>query len=118
MAAPNIVNVSSIIGKTSFLAVGTSAAAVVENSAGSGKVFKINTLVIANLTSVGSFVTIDVYRSSAANKLINLVLVPPSASFSAIDKNTAIYLEEGDQLRITASDSSTLTATCSYEEIS
>ena len=42
MAAPNIVNVSTITGKLAVQAVGTSATAIVTNSAASGQVYKIN----------------------------------------------------------------------------
>ena len=38
MTAPNIVNVATITGKTAVQAVGTSATAIVTNSASSGKV--------------------------------------------------------------------------------
>ena len=46
MAAPNIVNVATITGKTSVLTVTTSATAIVTNSAASGKVFKVNALYV------------------------------------------------------------------------
>ena len=43
MAAPNIVNVGTITGKSFYLALAnTSATALVSNAASSGKVFKIN----------------------------------------------------------------------------
>ena len=47
MAAPNIVNVSTITAKSVGLAITTSATAIVTNPAASGKVFKINSLIIA-----------------------------------------------------------------------
>jgi hypothetical protein len=46
MAAPNIVSVSTITGKTVGLAVTTSATAIVANGAGSNKVFKVNALYV------------------------------------------------------------------------
>ena len=49
MAAPNIVNVTTITGKTAVQAVGTSAASIVTNSAESGKVLKINALYVSNV---------------------------------------------------------------------
>ena len=45
MAAPNIVNVGTITGKSFYLALSsTSATALVSNAASSGKVFKIKEL--------------------------------------------------------------------------
>ena len=49
MAAPNIVNVTTITGKTAGLAVTTSATDIVDNPASSGKVFKVNSLIISNV---------------------------------------------------------------------
>ena len=44
MAAPNLVNVSSIYGKTVGADLGTSIAAVLSNAGSSNKVFKINSI--------------------------------------------------------------------------
>ena len=49
MAAPNIVNVATITGKTAVANVTTIASDIVTNSAASGKVFKINSLIISNI---------------------------------------------------------------------
>ena len=49
MAAPNIVNVVTITGKTAVQAITTSATAIVTNAADSGKVFKVNALYISNV---------------------------------------------------------------------
>lgn len=117
MAAPNIVNVSTITGKTAVQAVGTSATAIVENTAGSGKVFKINALYVANVDGVlEASITVDLYRSSTAYRLTSGVSVPIESTLDIVTK--AIYLEEGDALRLTASASGDLEAICSYEEIS
>ena len=117
MAAPNIVSVGTITGKTAVQAIGTSATAIVTNSAGSGKVFKVNTLLIANVDgSAAASVTVDLYRSSTAYHLVKTVQVFADSTLDVLNKN--IYLEEGDSLRLTASAASDLEAICSYEEIS
>jgi hypothetical protein len=117
MAAPNIVNVATITGKTAVQAVGTSATAIVTNSSGSGKVFKVNALYIANIDGTSAAeITVDLFRSSTAYPIVSTVTVPADASLDLMSK--AIYLEEGDTLRCTASAAGDLTAVCSYEEIS
>lgn len=117
MANPNIVNVTSIYGKTAVQAVGTSATAIVTNSAASGKVLKINALYIANVDGTSNAdITADIYRSSTPYRIASTVVVPADASISIIDK--PIYLEEGDTLRLTANATGDLEAVCSYEEIS
>lgn len=117
MAAPNIVNVATITGKTAVQAVGTSATAIVTNSADSGKVFKINALYVSNVDGTSNAeITVDLFRSSTAYRIANTVVVPADASLDVISK--AIYLQEGDSLRLTANAASDLEAVCSYEEIS
>ena len=118
MAAPNIVNVATITGKTAVQAVGTSATAIVTNSAASGKVYKINALIISNVDGTAAAdITVDLSRSSTAYHIVKTVAVDADSSFTAIDKDLAIYLEEGDSIRVTASANGDLQALCSYEII-
>ena len=117
MAAPNIVGVTTITGKTAVQAVTTSATAIVTNSAASGKVFKVNALYVSNVDGTAAAdVNVDIYRSSTAYHVAKTVSVPADATLDIISKS--IYLEEGDSLRLTASANSDLEAVCSYEEIS
>ena len=117
MAAPNIVNVATITGKTAVQAVGTSATAIVTNSAASGKVFKVNALYVSNVDGTDNAeINVDVFRSSTAYHIGKTIVVPADASLDVISK--AFYLEEGDSLRLTANAASDLEAVCSYEEIS
>lgn len=120
MANPNIVNVTSILGKTVGAAVTTTAAALVSNGAASNKILKINTLTIANIDGSNSAdITVDVFKNQAtAVRLAFTIAVPADATLVVISKDTAIYLEENDSLRVTASANSRLEAVCSYEEIS
>ena len=117
MAAPNIVGVTTITGKTAVQALTTSATAIVTNSAASGKVFKINALYVSNVDgATAADINVDLYRSSTAYHIAKTVSVPADATLDIISKS--IYLEEGDTLRLTASANSDLEAVCSYEEIS
>lgn len=119
MAAPNIVDVTTIIGKTAVQAVGTSATAIVENVADSGKVLKVNSLIVANVDGVNvADVTVEFYRSTVAYDLAKTITVPADATLVVISKDTSIYLEEGDSIRLLASAAGDLQAVCSYEEIS
>ena len=117
MAAPNIVNVATITGKTAVQSITTSATAIVTNSASSNKVFKVNALLISNVdTSNDATVNVDLYRSSTAYHITKAVNVPAGTTLDVMNK--PIYLEEGDALRLTASAGSDLQGVCSYEEIS
>lgn len=120
MANPNIVNVSTILGKTVGLAVTTSAQAIVTNSSGSNKIFKINSLIISNVDGTNAAdITADVFKNATTSfRLAFTVSVPADSTLVLISKDTAIYLEENDSIRLTASVNSDLEAVCSYEEIS
>ena len=117
MAAPNLLNPSTIIGKTAVQAVSNSATAIVTNSAASGKVLKVNALYVSNVDGTDNAdITIDIFRSSVAYHIGKTIVVPADATLDVISK--PIYLEEGDTLRLTANAASDLEAVCSYEDIS
>lgn len=117
MAAPNLISASQIIGDTAVQAVGTSATAIVTNSAESGKAIKINALYLSNVDGTdNTAVDVDIYRSSTAYRLLSGVVVSAKTTIDVISK--PIYLKEGDSLRITAAVASDIEAVCSYEEIS
>ena len=121
MAAPNIVNVATITGKSVGQAIGTSAATILTNTAASGKVVKVNSLTISNVNGVSSAdVTVTVYKAAVATSfyLAYTIAVPNDATLVLISKDTSIYLEEGDYIQLAASAASYLHGFCSYEEIS
>ena len=122
MANPNIVSVASIYGKTVYdTDVATSAASLVSNAASSGKILKINSLIIANIDGTNSAdITVTLRNTSATtlSTLANTVAVPADATLIVISKDTSIYLEENMAIYVAASAAGDLSATCSYEEIS
>lgn len=118
MAAPNVVNVTTITGKTDVQSIGTTAAAITTNSAASGQAYKINSLIVSNIDGVNDAdVTVDLFRSSTAYRIASTITVPADASLVIISKDIGLYLEEGDSLRCTASATGDLQALCSYEII-
>lgn len=119
MANPNIVNVTSIYGKTAVSDLGLGTVDLVTNAAASGQVIKINSLTVANVDGISSAnVSVNILRSSNSYKLAHTIVVPADSSLVVISKDTSIYLEEGDILQAEASADFILQAVCSYEEIS
>lgn len=124
MAAPNIVNVSTITGKTNVVDLtSTSATLVLDNAASSGKVFKVNSLYVANVDGTNSAgITLSLYSEDniggTATEIVSTVTVPADATLVVIDKDSFIYLEEDKSLGATASAANDLKIVCSYEEIS
>lgn len=118
MAAPNIVGVTTITGKTAVMSVTTTASAIVTNSAASGQVFKVNALTISNIDGTNAAdITVDLFRGGVAYRLATSITVPAASTLVAISKESGLYLEEGDALRCTASANNDLQAICSYEII-
>jgi hypothetical protein len=118
MAAPNIVNVTTITGKTAVQAVSTSATNIVANAGSSNTVVKINDLIVSNVNgTAAATITASLFRSSVEYKVAHAISVPAGATLVVLDKTTSIYLEEGDSLRLTASVNSFLHAVSSYEII-
>jgi hypothetical protein len=130
MANPNIVNVTTIYGKTTYLTPsGTTAVVLLPNAASSGKVLKINQIVAANVNgSAAVDTTVSIYSNGAvaqgsapsggtAYPIVSTVSVPADASLIVTDKTTAIYLEEGNSISVTSGTASGITYSISYEEI-
>ena len=90
---------------------------VTGTASNSNKVLKVNALYVANVDGAAAAdISVALYRSGVAYKIAHTVSVPADATLDVINKS--IYLEEGDDLRLTASANSDLEAVCSYEEIS
>lgn len=118
MANPNIVNVTSITGKTSLLGLTTNGQTLVANGSNSNTVHKINNILISNVNgSNPATVNVWINRTGANYYLAYLISVPAGSTFVALDKGNAIYLEEGDTLQASASVNSYLHASVSYEVI-
>ena len=119
MAAPNIVNVATITGKSVTGALGTSTASLLQNSASSNKVFKINTILISNVDGTNSATAdISIYDGSNDRYISKGITVPAGATVVLIDKNSSLYLEENKHIRGNASAAGDLEYIISYEELS
>lgn len=124
MAAPNMANVSSIIGKTAYLTPSnTSENVLLANAASSGKVLKIESIIAANIDgSSGYGATVGINTAADGSGTSYYVLsggvVPATASIIVADKSTGFYLEEGKSIVVKSSTGSKIVYTVSYEEIS
>jgi hypothetical protein len=121
MAAPNIVNVATIKGNTNVATLGATTGNIVTNAASSGKVFKINTVILSNFDGTTAYdATLTLYsaRAGVTKNLVSTISVPADASLVVLDKTTALYMEEGDILAGLASAASKIDVAVSFEEIS
>lgn len=122
MANPNIVNVTSIYGNTSYLIPGTTAATTwTALTPAAGTVNKIDNIVASNVTASAATVTVAINSAAAGAgtnyRLIYQVTVPINAAIVIVDKSTAFYLGEAQSIVVTVGTASAIELTASYEAI-
>ena len=119
MAAPNLVNVTSILGKTMGANLGTTVTSDVLTCP-SHKVLKINSIIVSNIDGSSSAdVSVYFYDDSATARysIATTVAVPADSTLVVIGKDSPIYLEESDQIEAGASATNDLAIIISYEEL-
>ncbi len=126
MANPNIVNVTTIFGNTTSTLISSTAdpfaTALVNNAAASGKVFKINSIIAANVDgSSAADITIKIFSEDdlggTGTAIASTISVPADASLIVTDKTTSFYLLEDRSIGATASAANDIVVTISFEEI-
>ena len=123
MANPNIVNVTSILGETTYAALTTTLTTVLlANSAASGKVYKVNSIMVANVDGTNAAdVTVDINTAAGGGgtsyALASTISVPADATLTLIDKNSSFYLMEDKSIVGGASANGDLEIVISYEII-
>lgn len=122
MANPNIVNVTTILGTTTYLTPSnTSGNVLLSNAAGSNLVFKVNNIVAANVTGTAANTTVSIDNAAAGAgtdfPIVATVSVPGNASLIVVDKTTSFYLMENQSIVVTSGTGSAITYTISYESI-
>jgi hypothetical protein len=127
MAAVNILNLTSIYGKTTYyVPSGTAAVVLLPNAAASSTVMKINEITATNTTGSAANTTVSIYTNGAvaqgsapsggtAYPIAGTISVPANAALIVSDKTTAFYLEEGISISVTSGTASAITYTVSYE---
>lgn len=122
MANPNIVNVTSIYGNTSYLIPSTTSATTwTALTPATSTINKIDNIVAANVTSAVAVVTVAINSAAAGAgtnyRLVYQVPVPVNASIVVVDKSTAFYLGEAQSIVVTVGTASAIELTASYEAI-
>ena len=124
MAAPNIVNVSSITGlTTSVSGISTNSVSVIlSNAASSNTVLKLNTLIATNTTGTSATITVKHFNgvsgTGSSVSIASTILVPSGSSLVVVGKDTPIYLEENRSVGATAGTANAIDVIASYELIS
>ncbi len=124
MANPNIVGVTTLTGRTdTFSLADTSATVILSNAASSGKIMKVNTIIVANDDGTNNAdITVSLNSAAAgggtAVQIASTIQVVADSTLVLIDKASSFYLLEDKSLVATASAGNDLNVIVSYEEIS
>ena len=117
MAAPNIINATSIFGKSNGVQLDTTTTTDIITCA-SDKLVKVNSIIVANIDGTNSAdVTVYFYDNSASHRtaLADGVTVPAKSTLVVLGKDSPVFLEESDQIEAGASANGDLHLTISYE---
>lgn len=122
MAAPNIVNIASMYGRSTYLApANTTANTLLSNAASSGLLYRVNTLTATNVTTSPAVTTVSINSAAAgggtAYRIAYQITVPAYSSLVLIDKNGSQNLPENTSIVVTSGTSSAIEYVCSYDEI-
>ena len=119
MAAPNIVNVTSIFGKTVAAALDTTTTTDILTCS-ADKLLKINSIIVANKDGANAAtVTVQCYDNGTSTRFLiaSTINVPADTTLVVLGKDSPIYLEESDQIEAGASANGDLDIIISYEEL-
>lgn len=117
MAAPNLITIASVVGKTRADWCTATLVTILSNPANSGLALRINSIFISNVGSADAGVNLNLQRAGLSFYITLNNIVAVGTSIVLMGKDTGIYMEEGDNLRISASAANTLQYVISYEEI-
>lgn len=117
MAAINIARLLTLNGKLGVANVTTGFTDLLTNASNSNALIKINTLSLCNYSAATANASVDVYRSNIGYRLASAISIPVNSTLVAITKDSMIYLEEGDTLRVWAGANNVVQAVVSYDYI-
>lgn len=123
MANPNIVNVTSIYGNTSYLIPSTTAATTwTALTPATNTINKIDSIVASNVTASAATVTVSINSATAgggtAYRIAYQISVPANSSLIIADKTTAFYVGESQSVVVTVGTANAIELTAAYEAIS
>lgn len=124
MANPNIAAATSVLANNAQLSLtGTTATLLVSNAASSGKIFLIDSIIVANVDGTNACdVTVTRFQSATntgtAFPIASTITVPADASLIVVGKDNPINLTENESIYVTASAANDLVVDANWKELS
>ena len=124
MANPNIAAATSVLANNAQLSLtATTATQLITNAASSGKVFLIDSIIVANVDGTNACdVTVTRYQSATntgtAFPIASTITVPADATLIVVGKDNPINLTENESIYVTASAANDLVVDANWKELS
>lgn len=123
MANPNMVNVSSILGATTYLVPTTTTATTwTALTPATNIVHKIASMTATNVTGTAAAITVSINSATGgggtAYRLAYQISVPANSALNIIDKSTMIYVGEAQSIVVTSGTTNAIEMVAAYEAIS
>jgi len=125
MANPNIKNVTEIVGVTTLVSIGATNTyqTLLSNSASSGQIYKINSIIAVNDDGSNSADVNVRYNMAAAGAgtsfaIAHVISVPAQSLVTIIGKDNPIYVTEDNSITVSASAADDVDVICSYDQFS
>ena len=122
MTAPNLLNPSSIVGKTTYLTLAdTNETDLLVNASGSDTAMRVTNLMVANIDGSGAAdISANLYTAASGGTgyaIASTVSVPADSTMVILTRENGFWLEEDRRITVQASASGDLSVICSYEEV-
>lgn len=117
MTAPNLRGPSSVVGRTTAVILTSTLSSVLQNNAGSDKLYKVNIIRTANTSAADVTVFVALRRGGTDYYVAHTMLSQPGTSLVVLDRNEFLYLEEGDSIFAKSSTASVSHLLIHWEEI-
>jgi hypothetical protein len=124
MANPNIAAATTVLANNAQVSLtGTTATLLVSNAASSGKIFLIDSIIVANVDGANVCdVTVTRFQSATntgtAFPIASTISVPADATLIVVGKDNPINLTENESIYVTASAANDLVVDCNWKELS
>jgi hypothetical protein len=123
MANPNMLNVSSILGVTTYLVPTTTTATTwTALTPSAGTINKIDTMMATNVTATAATITVSINSAisggGTAYRLTFQTSVPGNSSLIVVDKSTMLYVGEAQSIVVTSGTTNAIEMVSTYEAIS
>lgn len=122
MANPNIVNVTSIYGNTTYLIpTGTSATTWTALTPATGTVNKLDSIIASNVTGSAAAITVSINSATGgggtAYRITYQTNIPANSTLIVLDKSASMYVGENQSIVATSNTSNAIELTATYEAI-